>query len=122
MATKDIKREKVKLDAADQPVGRLASKIAMILQGKTKATYRPHEDMGDFVEVRNASKVKLTGKKISQKVYYHYSGYPGGMKTKKLQEVMAKNPAEALIRAVRNMLPKNRLQKPRLKRLKVHND
>jgi large subunit ribosomal protein L13 len=117
-----IQREKVKLDAAGQAVGRLASQIAMILQGKHKATYLPHLDMGDFVEVRNASKVKLTGKKLDQKTYYHYSGYPGGMKTKKLQTVMAKNPAEALMRAVRNMLPKNRLQKPRLKRLKVHND
>ncbi len=121
MATK-APRGKTQIDATGKSIGRLATEIAKILQGKNKPTYVPHKDEGDFVEVRNAAKVKLTGQKIGQKVYYHYSGYPGGMKTTKLQEVMARNPGEALKRAVKNMLPKNRQQKERLKRLTVHND
>jgi large subunit ribosomal protein L13 len=117
----------MKIDATGQSIGRLASDIAKILQGKHKATYVPYHDQGDYVEVRNAAKVKITGKKLSGKLlsgktYYHYSGYPGGMKTISLQTVMARNPAEAVLRAVKNMLPKNRLQKGRLKRLKVHNE
>ncbi len=121
MATKSP-RGKIQIDATGKSVGRLASEIARILQGKTKATYVPNKDEGDFVEVRNAAKVKMTGRKLGQKVYYHYSGYPGGMKTTKLQAVMARNPGEALKRAVKNMLPKNRLQQERIKRLTVHND
>jgi large subunit ribosomal protein L13 len=121
MATK-APRGRTKIDATDKSVGRLATEIARILQGKNRPTYVPNKDEGDFVEVRNAAKVKITGKKLAQKVYYHYSGYPGGMKTTQLQTVMARNPGEALKRAVKNMLPKNRLQKDRLKRLTVHND
>jgi len=115
-------RGKTQIDATGKSVGRLASDIARLLQGKHKPTYVPNKDEGDFVEVRNAAKVKVTGRKLEQKVYYHYSGYPGGMKTKKLQSVMSRNPGEALKRAVKNMLPKNRLQKDRLKRLTIHND
>ncbi len=120
MAT--VKGEVKTIDAAGKSIGRLASDIARILQGKHRASYTPHIDAGDRVEVRNCAKVKITGKKLSQKIYYHYSGYPGGMKTRQLQTVMAKDPSDALRRAVRNMLPKNRLQKERLKRLKLHND
>ena len=117
-----IKRNKIIIDAAGKSVGRLASEIARLLQGKHKASYVPHIDEGDFVEVRNAAKFRITGHKLANKVYYHYSGYPGGMKEVQLKTVMAKNPGEALTRAVKNMLPKNRQQKDRLKRLKVHND
>jgi large subunit ribosomal protein L13 len=87
--------------------------------GKHRVGYRNNVDSGDFVVVQNILKIKLTGKKIDQKVYYHYSGYPGGMKTTKLAEIMAKRPADALYRAVKNMLPKNKLQAPRLKRLSI---
>ncbi len=120
MAT--VKREVKTIDAAGKSIGRLASDIACFLQGKHRASYTPHIDAGDMVEVRNCAKMKITGKKLSQKTYYHFSGYPGGMKSIGLQAVMAKNPSDALRRAVRNMLPKNRQQKDRLKRLKLHND
>lgn len=117
-----IKREKLEMDAAGKSLGRLASDIAMKLMGKHKPTFETHRDHGDFVEVRNASKIRLTGRKLDQKEYYSYSGYPGGLKRKPLKDVMEKDPAEALRRAVKSMLPKNRLQKDRLKRLTVHND
>jgi large subunit ribosomal protein L13 len=117
----DIKRKKIKLDAEGKAMGRLASEIAKILIGKHRVGYRPNVDSGDFVEIKNAGRIKLTGNKISRKVYYHYSGYPGGLKTKKLSEIMAVNPADALRRAVKNMLPKNKLQNERLKRLTIIN-
>jgi len=116
-----IQRKTIKFDADGKVLGRLASEIARILMGKHRAGYRPNVDSGDFIIVKNASKIKLTGKKLEQKVYHHYSGYPGGMKTRKLSDIMKKNPADALHRAVKNMLPKNKLQIPRLKRLTIHN-
>ena len=117
----DIKRKTTKFDADGKVLGRLASEIAKILIGKNRAGYRPNVDSGDFVEVKNVGKIKVTGNKLNQKVYHHYSGYPGGMKTRKLGDIMAKNPANVLFRAVKNMLPKNRLQNERLKRLKISN-
>jgi large subunit ribosomal protein L13 len=121
--TKDkITRNTTTLDATGQSIGRLASVVSKLLQGKHKPTYAPNVDMGDFVEVKNAGKVKVTGAKIDQKAYYKYSGYPGGLKVKQLKEVMAKDPSEALLRAVYDMLPKNRLRKERFKRFKVTND
>ena len=120
--TATITRTTKTIDASGQSVGRLASEIAKILQGKHKATYQPNIDMGDFVEVRHAAQVRITGNKLTGKTYYHYSGYPGGLKRTALKEVFAKDPAEALRRAVRNMLPKNRLRADRMKRLTVHND
>lgn len=121
MATAKIQRGVRELDATGQSIGRLASEIAVILQGKDKPQYAPHTDIGDKVEVRNAAKVKITGNKLENKVYYSYSGYPGGLKSKQLKTVMAKDPSEAVRRAVKNMLPKNRLQKERMKRLTIHN-
>lgn len=118
----DIKRGKKELDAAGQSFGRLASQIAVLLQGKHRPDYEPHHDKGDIVEVRNAGKMKVTGNKFDNKKYYRYSGYPGGLKEKKLKVVFEKDPGEVLRRAVKNMLPKNRLQKDRMKRLTVHND
>jgi large subunit ribosomal protein L13 len=121
--TKDkITHNTTTLDATGQSIGRLASVVSKLLQGKHKPTYSPNVDMGDFVEVKNAGKVKVTGAKIDQKAYYKYSGYPGGLKVKQLKEVMAKDPSEALLRAVYDMLPKNRLRKERFKRFKVTND
>jgi large subunit ribosomal protein L13 len=117
-----IKRQKVQMDATGQSMGRLASDIAMKLMGKHKPTYTPHIDEGDFVEVAHARDMRITGNKIDQKVYQSYSGYPGGLKTRDLKGIMAKNPADALRRAVKSMLPKNRLQKDRLKRLSITND
>ena len=111
-------RNLMTLDAKDQSFGRLASNVSLILQGKNKASFLRYLDRGDFVEVKNIEKVKITGDKLKNKIYYHYSGYPGGMKQKRLGEVFAKEPAEILRRAVYNMLPKNKLRKERMKRLK----
>ena len=113
-----IARQIHKLDATGQSVGRLATQIAIILRGKNKPTFQPHIDSGDNVIISNASKVKLTGKKIEQKEYYHFSGYPGGLKTKKMKDVFSKNPGEVIKRAVWNMLPKNKLRAKMIKRLK----
>ncbi len=115
-------RQTTTIDAAGQSIGRIASRAAVALQGKHRPSYEAHLDLGDVVEVRNAAKVKVTGKKMDQKTFYQYSGYPGGMKERLLKTVMAKNPAEAIERAVYSMLPKNRLRKERMKRFKVHND
>ena len=120
--TKAITRNTISIDATDQSIGRLASQISKILQGKTKVSYEPQNDHGDFVEVKNAAKLKITGSKMEQKEFYSYSGYPGGLKTKQLKHIMAKNPADALERAVYDMLPKNRQRTERFKRLKVTND
>lgn len=113
------KRETHKIDATGQPLGRLASQAATLLRGKHKPSFVYNLDNGDFVQIFNAAKIKLTGKKIEQKKYHHYSNYPGGLKTKSLKEMFAKNPAEVVKRAVHNMLPKNKLQKNIMKRLKI---
>jgi len=117
-----IKRDILKIDATDRSIGRIASQAAMALQGKTKPQFERHVDLGDTVEIRNAAKVKIIGNKLVNKKYFHYSGYPGGMKERQLKDIMAKDPADAIRRAVNNMLPKNRLRVGRMKRLKVHND
>ncbi|MFA6215092.1 MAG: 50S ribosomal protein L13 [Patescibacteria group bacterium] len=110
-----------KIDASDEVLGRLASRIAMLLRGKNKPTFQYHTDCGDVVLVTNAAKLKITGKKLDQKIYYHYSGYPGGMKKRKMNDVMVKNPADVLKRAIWNMLPKNKLRDRMIKRLKISN-
>jgi len=112
-----IKREIHKLDAADQAVGRLATQVATLLRGKNKATYLPHIDAGDIVEVKNTKLMKFTGKKLEQKTYKHYSGYLGGLKTKKVSDVMKKNPGDVLRRAVKEMLPPTKLRPAMMKRL-----
>jgi len=114
---KNIERKLHKLDATDLSVGRLATKIALILRGKNKPEYEAHLDLGDIVEVKNISKMKFTGKKLDQKQYHHYSGYLGGLKSKKMSEVYAKNPGEVLQKAVREMLPPTKLRIAMLKRL-----
>ncbi|MDO8571810.1 MAG: 50S ribosomal protein L13 [bacterium] len=117
---KIIERKKHEIDATGQVLGRLATRIATILRGKHKATYQPHIDAGDFVVISNMKNIKITGKKIDQKKYHHYSGYPGGLKTKKLSEFIESNPGEALRRAVYQMLPATKLRKDMMKRLTTH--
>jgi large subunit ribosomal protein L13 len=108
------------VDAADQPLGRLASKIARILQGKHKPTYTPHFDVGDYVIVVNAAKIKLTGNKREEKIYYRHSGYIGNLKEIRYQELLTRNPELPLKLAVRRMLPKNELGRRMLRKLKVY--
>ncbi len=120
---KTIKREHVKIDAEGKAIGRIATEVAKLLQGKHKPTYEAHIDAGDEVEIRNAAKVKIIGNnKLENKVYYAYSGYPGGMRKTQLKTVMAKDPSKAIENAVYSMLPKNRQRKDRMRRLKIHND
>jgi large subunit ribosomal protein L13 len=117
--TSDIKRAWYEADASKFTLGRLASKVATILRGKHKVTFTPHMDVGDFVVVKNADKVKFTGRKIDQKKYHRFSGYPGGLYTKTLRERMEKEPEKVIRDAVYNMIDKNRLRKDILRRLKV---
>jgi len=111
------KREVYKVDATGQVPGRLASEIATRLIGKYKPSYQPHIDAGDIVEVSNIADMKIFPKKLDQKIYYRHSGYPGGIKSKTLGEMMENNPADVLKAAVSRMLPKNKHRTPRLKRL-----
>ena len=115
----EISRDWYIIDAGSQPLGKLAVVIADKLMGKSKVTYTPHIDNGDYVIVKNAKNLKVTGDKFEQKIYARHSGFPGGLTELTLKEVMAKNPAIAIEAAVKGMLPKNKLQAPRLKRLKV---
>lgn len=108
------------VDAEGQVLGRLASEIARRLRGKHKAIYTPHNDTGDFVVVVNAEKVRLTGRKMDQKVYYRYSGYIGGLKETVAKTLLAKKPTDMLMIAVRGMLPKNSLGRRQLKKLKLY--
>jgi len=110
---------KIEIDANNKPLGRLASQIASILMGKDKPDYQPQKPGDTIVEVKNSSKIKLTGLKNKNKIYYKYSGYQSGIKKKKLSQLMEDDPASVLRRAVKGMLPHNRLLKNRLKRLKI---
>jgi large subunit ribosomal protein L13 len=112
-----IERKLHKLDAEGLSAGRLASQIAMILRGKNKPEFEPHNDCGDIVEVANVDKLKFTGKKMEQKKYFSYSGYPGGLKERAMKNVYEKNPGEVLKRAVRDMLPPVRFRTDMMKRL-----
>jgi large subunit ribosomal protein L13 len=114
---KKIDRKIHKIDAAGEAVGRLATKIAGILRGKDQPEFEPHSDMGGVVEVFNISKLKFTGRKLEQKQYHHYSGYLGGLKSKKMGEVYASDPGNVLWRAVRDMLPPIKTRPAMLKRL-----
>lgn len=116
----DVKREWYVVDATGIPLGRLASKIAMMLNGKNKATYTPHIDCGDNVIVLNASKVELTGKKLDDKLYYNHSGYPGGLRTRNARTMRDKYSTEMIELAVRGMLPKGRLGRQMLDKLFVY--
>ena len=117
---KDIDRQWFVVDAQDQVLGRLASQIAHRLRGKHKPEFAPHMDNGDFIVVVNCDKIKVTGTKLHNKKYYSYSGYVGGLKTTTLEKLNATKPGQALINAVRGMLPRNALGRNMLKKLKVY--
>jgi len=116
----EAQREWYVVDATGQTLGRLASKIAMVLRGKHKATYTPNVDMGDFVIVLNAGAVKLTGTKPDKKLYQHHTLYPGGIRTRVAKEVLANNPEHAIYEAVWGMMPKGPLGRRIIKKMKIY--
>ena len=115
-----IDRKWYVVDATDMTLGRLSSEVAKVLRGKNKPIFTPHMDTGDYVVVVNAEKVKVTGKKLDQKIYYHHSDYVGGMKETTLREMMAKKPEKVVKLAVKGMLPKGLLGKDMIKKLHVY--
>lgn len=115
----DIIREEHIIDATDKVLGRLASEIAILLRGKHKPSFQPHIDSGDSVRVKNVKYMKLTGKKEFKKVYFRNTGYPGGIRTESLKDLINKNPEKLLKMCVRKMLPNNKLRPKLLKRLIV---
>ena len=115
-----IERKWYVVDATGYTLGRLASEVAKVLRGKNKAIFTPHIDTGDYVIVVNADKIKVTGKKLDQKIYYHHSEYVGGMKETTLREMMAKKPEKVVELAVKGMLPKGPLGYAMIKKLKIY--
>ena len=125
MKTFNLKAENVErrwyvVDAEGQTLGRLATRIADTLRGKDKPQYTPHVDTGDFVVVVNAERIHVTGKKLDEKIYYRHSGYPGGLRQRTLREQLDRRPTEVLRKAVKGMLPRNRLSRAQLTKLKVY--
>ena len=116
----EVERGWFVVDATDKVLGRLASEIAMRLRGKHKPNFSPHMDVGDFIIVVNAEKVKLTGNKLDDKIYYRHSGYMGGLKERTAKEMLEKKPTELLKSAVKGMLTKNSLGRRQLKKLKIY--
>ncbi len=116
----EIERQWYIVDAKKQPLGRTASEIARILQGKNKPTYTPHVDVGDFVVVVNADQIELTGNKLEKKLYYRHTGWMGGLVTKSAKEMLGHKPTDVMRLAVKGMLPKSRLGRSMLKKLKIH--
>ena len=116
----DRERNWVLVDAAGQTLGRLATQLADILRGKRKPHYTPHVDVGDFVVVINAEKIAVTGNKRADKRYYRHSGYPGGLKSRTLGDMLERRPEEVIRKAVRGMLPRNRLARRQLTKLKIY--
>ena len=116
----DVARKWYVVNGSGIPLGRLASEVAKILRGKNKPIYTPHADTGDFVIIVNAGEVALTGKKLDTKIYYHHSLYPGGLKSMKYRDFMAKKPERAVEKAVKGMLPHNRLGDQMFTKLKVY--
>ena len=108
------------VDAEGKTLGRLATQIAETLRGKGKPEYTPHVDTGDFVVVVNAEKIAVTGKKLDDKIYYRHSGYPGGLKSRSLRDELARRPTEVLRKAVKGMLPRNRLARAQMRKLKIY--
>ena len=118
--TIDIDRKWFIVDASGKTLGRMATEIATILRGKHKPFFTPHVDCGDFVIVINAEKIHVTGKRLDQKMYYSHSGYPGGLRTRSLREMLATKPEMVITEAVRRMLPKKALGKQIMRKLKVY--
>ncbi|MCJ7736993.1 MAG: 50S ribosomal protein L13 [Anaerolineae bacterium] len=116
----DVQSDWLVVDATGRTLGRLATEIARVLRGKHKPQYSPSVDVGDFVIVVNCDKIRVTGRKMDQKVYYHHSGYPGGIKSITLRDLLRKHPTRAIEHAVRGMLPKTRLGRQMRKKLKVY--
>lgn len=116
----DVNRKWHVIDADGLVLGRLASRVALVLRGKDKPIFTPHVDTGDFVIVINADKIRLTGNKLNKKAYYRHSGYPGGLKKEMAKDLMQKSPEKVLISAVRGMLPKNSLGRQQISKLKVY--
>lgn len=116
----EIERKWYVVDADGQVLGRMAAQVASVLRGKNKPEFTPHEDVGDYVVIVNAEKVKVTGRKLDQKIYYHHSDYVGGMKETTLREMMAKKPEKVIELAVKGMLPKGPLGRQMLKKLHVY--
>ncbi|WP_243544026.1 50S ribosomal protein L13 [Pseudodesulfovibrio tunisiensis] len=116
----DANREWFVVDATDKVLGRLATEIAGRLRGKHKAEFAPHMDMGDFIVVINAEKIRVTGQKLDQKMYHKHTGRPGGLRSKSLREMLALKPENVITTAVKGMLPKNRLSRQLLTKLKVY--
>jgi large subunit ribosomal protein L13 len=116
----DVEREWFVVDAEGETLGRLATRIADTLRGKRKPQYTPHVDTGDFVVVVNAEKIQVTGNKLDQKRYYRHSGYPGGLRSRTLREQLDRQPAEVIRKAVKGMLPRNRLANRQITKLKVY--
>jgi large subunit ribosomal protein L13 len=116
----EVEREWFVVDAKDQTLGRLASKIALILRGKHKPSFAPNLDVGDYVIVINCERIHVTGKKLDDKMYYRHSGYPGGLRETPLRRMLEKHPDRVITLAVRGMLPKNALGRKMLKKLKVY--
>ena len=116
----DLDNNWLLLDAKDETLGRLSSKIASILMGKNKAQYTPHNDLGDYVVVVNAEKIKVTGNKNTQKRYYRHTGYPGGLKSSTFSEMIEKDPENTILKAVKGMLPKNKLSNSMISKLKIY--
>lgn len=116
----DIERAWFVVDADGVPLGRLASRVAQMLRGKHKATYAPHVDGGDYIVIVNAEKVAVTSNKSQSKIYYRHSGYPGGLKEESFERLMERRPKAIIERAVRGMLPKTKLGRQMIRKLKVH--
>lgn len=116
----DIQREWFVVDAKDQTLGRLATQIAAILRGKHKPTFAPHMDVGDYVIVINCDKIRVTGNKLDEKMYHRHSGYPGGLTSISLRDQLQRHPERVLHAAVRGMLPKNKLGRKMIKKLKLY--
>ncbi len=116
----EIERKWYVVDAAGQPLGRLASKVAHVLRGKHRPQYTPHVDTGDFVIVINAAQVRLTGNKLANKQYQRHSGYPGGLTSESYGDLLQRKPSFVVERAVKGMLPKNSLGRQMFRKLKVH--
>jgi large subunit ribosomal protein L13 len=116
----EIARSWFVVDADGKTLGRLASEIAKVLRGKHKPIYSPHLDVGDYVVVVNAERIAVTGRKMDQKMYYRHTGYPGGLRETNLSDLLARHPTSAIKFAVRGMLPKNRLGRKMIRKLKVY--
>jgi large subunit ribosomal protein L13 len=116
----EVERQWYVVDAEGQTLGRLATRVADTLRGKRKPGYTPHVDTGDFVVVVNAERIAVTGNKLEQKRYYRHSGYPGGLRSRTLAEELERRPTEVLRKAVKGMMPRNRLGRAQLRKLKVY--